>query len=139
MSGFPISFRDFLDDFLLDKLAHHFHTDKRLIRVVNPDKQFQTSQLNYGGVTFEVKVCNPSIVGKFMGTPTWDFDVRMNVSKKGKKNRVLREAHRCDYYILMGLIDDAPEQIFIIPSYKVPKSHVRISISRRSKYHKYVI
>lgn len=76
--------------------------------------------------TYDVKYSNPVFIKQKQTIPIWGFDLR------NKKDY-------CDFLLLIGMIKGEPKQIFLLPTYGLPKRNIRISIFGVSKWHKYRI
>jgi hypothetical protein len=77
-------------------------------------------------ITFDVKCASPTLVSATKKQKVWDFDLK-------------HLKQYCDYIILIGLIDDTPQRVFLIPSNDLSLRHIRISIVGQSKWHAYGI
>lgn len=129
----------FLRDFIIAKLAYHLQTNPVNIKVRSFDNIVSEYDLSFNGKTYVIRLSNDVYFDKKRDLKVWDFDVRENSWKERKNKRVSRKIDSCDYYILVGMVNNIPKEMFVIPLEKTPKSHVRISVSGRSKYRKYAV
>lgn len=134
--------KTFLQNFLTQKLKLHLRLKeepKGFTDVLNTvtEKPIQTMIID--GKRFDVKLSNPIKMSSDTRKKIWDFDLRRDFWKEGKMKKESLENPPCDYYILVGLEDDVPKKVFLLPSSSAPTSHVRISIEGLSKYYKYAI
>lgn len=133
------NFLNFLHDFILLKLAYHLKVDPQSIQVNTFESSVSNFDLVYDGKTYEIKMSNPVFTSKNKTKRIWDFDVRTNLWSGGKNKRLVKDRHTCDYYLLIGMINNVPQKMFTIPAEITPTSHVRISVSGKSKYQQYLI
>lgn len=129
----------FLNDYILLKLAYHLKCEPRDITVRSMQKPTAHFDLVYQGETYAIKLSNPVIIAKNDAIRWWDFDVRANSYQDKKNKRLKREGNICDYYLLIGMENNIPQKMFVIPAEKTPTSHVRISVKGKSKYSQYEI
>ena len=78
------------------------------------------------GQTYDVKFSNLCIVSHRKIVPIWDFDLR------GKTDY-------CDWFVLIGMEDDNPISIYLVPAHVAPTRHLRISAAGKSKWTEYKI
>jgi hypothetical protein len=88
--------------------------------------------LEYNGIKYDVKFANPTLPNKKKRQTIWEFDLRKGISYRTK-------GKECDFYICIGMLNGIPKRTFLIPIDQSPKSHIRISITGESKYHKHTI
>lgn len=77
-------------------------------------------------IIFDVKCAKPSLINATRKQKVWDFDLK-------------HLKQYCDYIILIGLQNDMPEKVFLVPSKDLAMRHIRISILGNSKWHEYEV
>jgi hypothetical protein len=88
---------------------------------------------------YEVRVSSPVPYAKDNRSTVWDFDLRGNKWVNGRNVKIERTQTLCNFYLLIGLRENKPFKIFLLPAEKAPPSHVRITLTGRSKYYQYEI
>lgn len=139
MSSARPKFLHFLHDFILLKLAYYLRIDPSDITVRPMDNLRANFDLVYKGKKYVIKMSNPIFLAKSEHVRFWDFDVRSGYYTNGRNKRIARDQNLCDFYLLIGMENNVPQEMFLLPVDKVPLSHVRISVDGESKYKQYAI
>lgn len=126
-------------DFIRLKLAEHLHTNPTKVEHISIDSPQQSFDLRLNGNTYSIKFCNPVTISRNRQKLFWDFDLRKNFWRDGKTQKSSKDTDPSDFYILVGMIDNTPKKIHLIPADKTPTAHVRIVVDGKSKYKEYEI
>lgn len=129
-----------LRHFAREKLANHLVISPEDISpFVKQDIRNIDADLLHDGKSYDIKASNPVFTQKEKKAPMWDFDLRGSEWKDGRNHKITKTSPTCDFYILIGMIADAPEKVFLLPSNQTPSSHIRIALKGESKYNQFVI
>jgi hypothetical protein len=71
--------------------------------------------------------------------PVWDFDLRVSSWENGKSKKGGLPKIIDTFYLLLGLENNEPSKLFLMPAMDIKTTHIRIPVSGKSKYYKYVI
>jgi hypothetical protein len=116
------------EPFVVEHLTKHFDIPESYLMSNRFVPGVDTGDIYYGALNIFVKTSNPVIINKEKKEAIWDFDFR---------NIKLRGEH--DHYLLLGLKDNEPDRLFLIPPWVQIPSHIRISITGSSIYEQYEI
>jgi len=126
-------FRMFYEDFARYKLAEYWGVKVDDIIHLNKIDPISVYDLKFNEFKIDVKFSSPVIVIK-NHKPIWDFSLR-----KIHKNKRTGQNNECDYFFLIGMKNGIPKSIYLIPSKDSPTNHLRIPLTKESKYEKYLI
>jgi len=127
------TFRMFYEDYARCKLAEHLGVDVDKIIHLNKINAVSPYDLQHKETKFDVKFSSPCVVVKNRSA-IWDFSLRKRHSGKrcGQKQE-------CDFFLLVGMKNAIPQSIYLISSDCCPTNHIRIPLTKNSKYEKYLI
>lgn len=129
-----------LRHFAKEKLANHLAISPEDISpFIKPDVRHVDADLLHDGKVYDIKTSNPVFTQKEKKAPVWDFDLRGSAWKDGRNHKIKKSSPTCDFYILIGMIENNPERIFLLPSSPAPSSHIRIALKGESKYNQFLI
>jgi len=109
-------------------LAHHLGVKESMIEHLTENDPISKVDLKFGNITFDIKYASPTLTSRQKKQGLWDFDLR----KKGQDKY-------CDFYLLIGIQNGIPRQVFLVAFDKAPTRHIRISVQGISKYQEYRI
>jgi hypothetical protein len=108
---------------ILEKYFKVTWDDVEHVSYINPKCVYD---IRINDLTFDVKHSSPTLISNKKKAKTWNFDLR-------------KKTDYCNYVVLVGLIYNRFDKIFLIPINKTPKRWIRISICGLSKWYEYKI
>ena len=121
----------FYEEYAKFRLAQYWGISPDVITHLSKINASSDYDLLFGEIKIDVKTSSPVVVKKNR-TPIWDFSLRKvkNRKRKGQNNE-------CDYFLLVGMKNGIPNSVYLVPSVEAPTNHIRIPLTKTSKYEKY--
>lgn len=116
----------YFEEFCLKKLAKHLRISEIEVYHKTKDKGDASYDLENGNIKYDVKYSNLSRVRKDEDYFVWDFDIRY-------------KTEYCDYLLLLGLENNEPKKLFLVPLEDAPSRRIRIKPSKSYKWEYYLI
>lgn len=112
--------------FAINVLANHFKVDKKKFRHLTLNDDQSRVDFLLEGSAYDVKFSNPTTNDGGHRGLIWDFAIR------GKYDY-------CDWFVLIGMVKQRPQVVYLVPAKNAPRHHIRISLTGESKWDKYKI
>ena len=82
--------------------------------------------IKFNNLKYDVKFANPTLSDSKKSIKSWTFDIR-------------HKQNYCNFLVLIGMDENLPMKLFLIPAINIPKKHLRVSINGKSKWHRFQI